>query len=116
MQSEKTESRPIDPAALTAIFGDDSTSILNILQKFVAQSEDIATDFETAFEQHDATQVKFQAHKFKSSARTVGANDLADLCLALEVAGGDANWPDIDKLSQELRTELERVKTYIAAL
>ncbi len=116
MQSEESENSAVDPAALAAIFGDDAASTKNILQKFVGQSEEIAADFETAFGQRDAAQVKFQAHKFKSSARTVGANKLADLCLALEVAGGEDNWLEIDRLAEALRPELERVKNYIAML
>ena len=110
------EDNPIDPQALTRIFGDDAARNLDILQKFIAQTDEIIAEFDAAFGQRDAKQVSFHAHKLKSSARTVGAHNLADLCLALEVAGGDADWTGMDRLSPQLRPAMVRVKDYVNGL
>lgn len=91
----------IDPRALVIVFGDDSAAHLNILKKFVTQTDEILSEFETAYGQHNAAQISFHAHKLKSSARTVGANQLADLCVALERAGRTENWNKIDSLPME---------------
>ena len=106
----------IDPQELAKIFGDDFATQKNILQQFVTQTDGILGAFETAYEQRDAEQVLFQAHKFKSSARTVGANDLADLCLALEIAGRDESWDEIDRLCGGLRPAAHKVRKYVAEL
>lgn len=106
----------VDPQALAKIFGDDTSMHLNILQKFVIQTEEIVAAFTTAFQQRDAEQVAFQAHKMKSSARTVGANQLADLCFALETAGRDENWTEIDNLATGVKPAADRVKRYVDGL
>ncbi len=94
----------------------DAAAHLDILRKFIAQTEDIIAEFDTAYGQRDAAQVTFHAHKLKSSARTVGADSLADLCLALELAGRDADWTGIDSLFPDLRPAMERVKDYVNVL
>jgi PAS domain S-box-containing protein len=107
---------PVDPRVLTKIFGDDTTAHLDILRKFIIQTEDIIAQLETAYGQRDAEQVSFQAHKLKSSARTVGAGSLADLCLGLELAGRNAEWTEIDWLFPELRPVVRTVKQHINSL
>ena len=106
----------IDPKALAAIFGDDVTLHLPILQKFVAQTEELLADFESAYSIHDMEQVRFHAHKFKSSARTVGANNLADLCFALETAAREFNWDLIEQLVVQLKPAVEQVRAHVAAI
>ncbi len=104
---------PVDPSALAEIFGDDAIAQHNILRKFVDQTDAIITDLELATSQRDIEQVTFHAHKMKSSARTVGANELADLCEASEAAGKKGDWTTIDKLSIQLRPAMDRVKDCI---
>lgn len=106
----------IEPKALGAIFGDDVTLHLPILQKFVAQTDDLLSDFESAYSGHDVEQLRFHAHKFKSSARTVGANHLADLCFALETAAREADWGRIEQLVGQLQPAVEQVRAHVAAI
>ena len=80
------------------------------------EAYDIIADFDTAYGQRDAEQVAFQAHKLKSSARTVGADNLAGLCVTLELMSLDADWTGIDRLHPELRPALEQVKNYVSRL
>jgi len=114
--ASSTGEDPIDPQALTRVFGDDTAKHHNILKKFAPQAEGIVAEINTACAARDAEQVAFHAHKLKSSARTVGANPMADLCLALEMAGRDGDWPTIDTLSPELTPAMERVSTFINGL
>ena len=57
-----------------------------------------------------------QSHKLKSSAKTVGANALATLCLNFEQAGIAMKPDQLDTMSVQLTDEFERVKQYINAL
>lgn len=99
----------IDPQVLAAVFGDDTSAQLGILKKFVNQTEEIISEIESACEHHDAGQVAFHAHKLKSSARTVGAHELADLCEILETAGKAGDWDEINLFSAQMRPAQVRV-------
>ena len=56
------------------------------------------------------------AHKLKSSARSVGANELADLCQTLEEAGNAEDWDKIDNAAPRLAGVMQQVTEYIKAL
>ena len=103
----------IDPESLNGIFEKDHNAKQILLQKFVLQTNEIFSGFETAYKQHDFEQVRFQCHKLKSSARAVGANSLADLCLALEMAAHNKNWSEITDLANDLKPSIERVEDYV---
>jgi CheY-like chemotaxis protein len=104
---------PVDPDALNRIFENDHDSQQLLLQQFVSQTREIFSEFESAFRRRDFEQVKFQSHKLKSSARTVGAHSLADLCLALETAAQNTNWTEINVLVGDLKPAVERVEDYV---
>lgn len=108
--------KPINAMALSRMFGDDTARHSDILRKFVPQAEAIITEINTAFKVRDAEQISFYSHKLKSSARTVGADVLADLCLNLELAGGEADWSVIDNLCPELASAMNLVKEFINGL
>ncbi len=56
------------------------------------------------------------AHKLKSSARSVGATELADLCLALETAGKAEDWSEIDEAAPRLEGVMKQISNYIEKL
>ncbi len=53
------------------------------------------------------------AHKLKSSARSIGANDLADLCQSLETAGKGDDWDSIEKNVPTVDVLMNDVENYI---
>ena len=106
----------IDVEVLKRIFEDDHEAQQMLLQKFASQADDISAEFETAFSQHDMEQVGFHAHKLKSSARTVGANALADLCFALETAARDEKWEEINALASDFKPAVDRVRDFVNRL
>lgn len=109
----KLDDSPIDPQTLADVLGDDTARHLDILRKFIHQAERIIAESDKACGQRDIAQVSFLAHKLKSSARAVGADALADLCLSLEVAGRKEDWAGIDRVSHELRPAFECVRDYV---
>ena len=104
---------PIDPQALRAMFGDDDETFKEILQKFVEPASANVKEIEDAYERRSSIDVASAAHKLKSSSRSVGANELADLCLTLETAGKEDNWQDIDGAAPQLSKSLAEVIKFI---
>jgi HPt (histidine-containing phosphotransfer) domain-containing protein len=95
------------------MLGSDSARHFAYLRKFQPHAETIMTQIRQAYAARDAEQIAFFAHKLKSSARTVGANTLADLCETLESAARDSNWTEIDGHVPALATVMRQVKEYI---
>ncbi len=105
--AEKTSSGPIDPAALKGVFGDDEDTFKEILEDFIDPATSNVREIEAAFADRSADGVARAAHKLKSSARSVGAYDLADLCEALETAGNVEIWDEIDDAAPRLTEKVE---------
>ena len=103
----------IDPSALKSVFGDDEATFKEILKEFVDPATSNVQDIEASFADRSADGVAKAAHKLKSSARSVGANDLADLCQTLESAGKAEDWDEIDKAAPSLPSTMEKVVEYI---
>ena len=110
---DKSKAEVIDPEALVLIFGNDQDSQQLLLQQFISQTKEIFSAFETAYGKRDFEQVRFHSHKLKSSARTVGAYPLAELCLALEIAAQNTDWAEIKGLAVDLKPAVKRVEDYI---
>jgi len=113
---EPDSASPIDPTALAAMFGDDAGMIREILRDFVGPSWTYVRDIEGAIESRSADAVAKAAHKLKSSSRAVGANALADLCLALESAGKAGDWTVIDAEAPKLDGAMQAVADHVDSL
>ena len=116
VQDGETGSCPIDDRMLKDMFGDDDAMFKENLQSFVDPSEAIVADLMAAHRSRSATGVKAEAHKLKSSSRSVGANELADTCLGLETAGKEEDWGTIDELAPKLEPLFKEVKGYVESL
>jgi len=103
----------IDPTALKSVFGDDDATFKEILNDFVEPATSNVGEIEASFADRSADGVAKAAHKLKSSARSVGANELADLCQILETAGKAENWDEIDKAAPRLPGTIEKVVKYM---
>jgi PAS domain S-box-containing protein len=104
---------PVDPQALALVFENDQESQRDILQKFMNQADSILVEVEAAHGRRDCEQIRFQSHKLKSSARTVGAGHLADLSFALELAAGESDWNGIDDQVAGMRPAIEAIRDYV---
>jgi len=107
---------PIDPSALKSVFGDDAETFREILDEFLAPSAANAEEIIAAAKNRSADQVGAAAHKLKSSSRSVGAVDLAELCQVLEQAGNAGDWDIIDETVPRLPQIMSDVSDYIKAL
>ncbi len=111
-----TPATVIDSRALKDIFGDDDATFKEILSEFLEPSEEIVTEIMLSYGNRDAGSIGSGAHKLKSSARAIGANELADICAELESAGKNADWERIDSGIQKLPDRIKSVIDYIEAL
>ena len=107
---------PIDPEALKSVFGDDDETFKEILKDFIEPATANVGEIEVALAERSADGVGKAAHKLKSSARSVGATELADLCTILEGAGNSENWEEIDKNAPRLPDLMQQISNYINAL
>jgi PAS domain S-box-containing protein len=106
----------VDERAIKDTFGDDAATFKEILLSFVGPSQDIIAEIAAALKQRTASGVKDAAHKLKSSARSIGAHVLADICVALEAAGKTGDWATIDALAPKAREEFTEVELFINKL
>ena len=106
----------IDERAIKDTFGDDDSTFKEILLSFVSPSRSMIDEILAARERRSADTVRDAAHKLKSSARSVGANKLASICVALESAGKTGDWDTIDTLASEARDAFSKVEAYIGRL
>ena len=106
----------LDTRTLTDLFGDDPATLKEILGEFVEAGGANVDELLAAHHVRDAAAVSLAGHKFKSSARAVGANPLADLCSSLEVAGKNGDWGLIDGQMAALEPTFRAVVEEINAL
>ena len=110
------EYAPIDLSPLEEIFGDDRETIHEVLTDFVDPAWHVVGEIADAVEAQDAAAVGAAGHKLKSSARAVGANELADLSLSLEKAGKSDDWATINVEFPKLRPIMQQIAAHIADL
>lgn len=107
---------PINDRAIKDMFGDDDAVFKDIMKGFTEPSESIAADIVAALEARNAEEIKGAAHKLKSSARSIGADLLADICAELEAAGKNSAWSVIETLMPQFNEQMRDVLAYIKAL
>lgn len=72
---------------LKSLVGDDEAVVRDFLAHFLGAANSAASEFREAHSNADYRKIGTVAHKLKSSARSVGALPLGDLCAELENAG-----------------------------
>jgi PAS domain S-box-containing protein len=107
---------PIDPQALKSMFGDDPATFKEILSDFVRASTDIVSEILVAVDSGNAQGVTNAAHKLKSAARSVGAHELADICVTMEAAGKSSDVATINALAPKLQPRMNDLTRYVSSL
>jgi HPt (histidine-containing phosphotransfer) domain-containing protein len=100
----------LDTSMLIEMIGDNKDSHCFLLKSFLSSTPDIIEDLKKAYDARLQENITDQAHKLKSSARSIGAHQLADFCEELQHAGENGQWqvidqqfPHLDNLFEELR-------------
>jgi CheY-like chemotaxis protein/HPt (histidine-containing phosphotransfer) domain-containing protein len=105
---------PVDPEALKQVLGSGDAALMKeFYADFLRSAEPAVSEIEAAYSRRSAKEVGAFAHKLKSSARTVGANALADRCETLEQAGNTENWEQIDAFVAGLNGLFVQVERWV---
>jgi two-component system sensor histidine kinase/response regulator len=107
---------PVDVSVLEGLVGNDPAVISEFLRDFRSSSARIAVELRTAFQLGQAAAVSAAAHKLKSSARSVGALVLGELCAEMEQAGKVGDTEALAVLLPRFEAEMVVVDEYLGSL
>jgi HPt (histidine-containing phosphotransfer) domain-containing protein len=107
---QATAAGSVDVRVLTALVGDDPAVIRELLHDFRVSAAKTAAELKAACESGHAAQAGALAHRLKSSARSVGALALGELCAGMEQAGQDGDAGALAALLPEFEQEMARVE------
>jgi CheY-like chemotaxis protein/HPt (histidine-containing phosphotransfer) domain-containing protein len=103
----------LDVNVLKRLVGDDDAVVRQFLADFHASAVRMAAALRNACEAGEAAEAGAIAHKLKSSARSVGALRLGDLCAEMEQAGKTADVKALMELLDKFEQELADVEQYL---
>ena len=104
----------IDLRVLEKQLGTAPEKISKFAHKFVESAAKGLQEMDYACEQGDQTMLSALGHKLKSSARTVGANEFADLCHELEQLKRENDLPRSLRIVGELHSLHARISHFVA--
>lgn len=107
---------PVDVEVLKRLVGDDPATIRGLLQDFRRGAEETAAALKRACRDGQTAEAGALAHKLKSSAGSVGAMGLAELCAAMEQAGKAGDAPALAGLFVRFEAELAAVSRHLDVL
>ena len=111
--SAEAAAAPVNVHVLEELVGDDAETIREMLLDFRASAEKIAAELHAAYQAGQLTAAGALAHKLKSSARSVGALALGELCAAMEQAGKKSDAAELAVLLPQFDVQLIAVKAYL---
>ncbi len=114
--ASSTVQKPVEISILKELVGDDPMVISEFLRDFRVSSAKIAEELRAACQAGQAAAAGAAAHKLKSSARSVGAVALGDLCAGMEQAGKTGDAQALTALLPRFELELTVVSKYIDLL
>ncbi len=104
----------VDLSVLSKFVGDDAALHRVFHGKFINSTKQMVEQIQVAWETRSAIGIGDLAHKLKSSARSIGANALADTCQELESAVAKDDWKIIDDLAPKICDLVKNVKDFIS--
>lgn len=107
---------PVDVHVLEKLVGNDVEMIREMLLDFRTSAEKIAAELHVAYQSGQLAATGALAHKLKSSARSVGALALGELCAAMEQAGKKSDAAKLAVLLPQFDAEMLAVKAYLDSL
>ncbi|OZA30035.1 MAG: histidine kinase, partial [Hydrogenophilales bacterium 17-61-9] len=103
----------VDVNVLKALIGDDEALIREFLHDFCISAAKIAVELRAACAAGQIMAAGTAAHKLKSSARSVGALALGELCAGMEKAGKAGDTEALAVLLPRFELELADVEHYL---
>ena len=113
LETAPTAPAPVDVNVLKALVGDDGATIREFLHDFRLSAAKIAAELRAACAAGETATAGAHAHKLKSSARSVGALALGELCAAMEKAGKGGDTGALAALLPQFEQELAGVEGFL---
>ncbi len=107
------EESPIDKSVLPGLVGGDPEMIAELLQDFRSSAAAISAELQTAFEAVQYDQMSAAAHKLKSSARSIGALKLGEICEQIEYVEKNGEIEKLNELIASFKVEMSAVENYL---
>ncbi|MCG8610967.1 MAG: response regulator, partial [Pseudomonadales bacterium] len=104
---------PVNRETLAKVVGTNPKIQKRVLTKFMETTERLLNEVILAHKDQNGTKVGKLAHQLKSSARSIGASELASLSETLEKAGKDGNTEILDAKVPELQPLVTGVLDYL---
>lgn len=114
-QVEVATERPVDVRVLQDLIGNDAAVINDFLQDFSARSVSIAAELNTDYAAGRLVEAGETAHQLKSSARSIGALKLGELCEQIEHTCNTGESAALAELISHFNEEMTAVVNYLAA-
>jgi CheY-like chemotaxis protein/HPt (histidine-containing phosphotransfer) domain-containing protein len=111
--TSSTAEKPVEVSILEELVGNDPDVISEFLRDFRTSAARIAADLRAACNAGQTAAAGAAAHKLKSSARSVGARALGELCAEMEQAGKAGDIQALNALLPRFESELTAVNNYI---
>lgn len=105
-------SAPINPARLQRVFADDKRAVRQLLSVFREQSQNTLLFIREARKNDDRTVFSQEMRKLRSTARSVGAENLAEICEKLATMPVSKSWRRVDSELERFEAEIGRVLEY----
>jgi two-component system sensor histidine kinase/response regulator len=105
----------LDVSVLMAQVGDEPEVVGAFLREFRVGASKATGALRAACGSRQAAEVEAVAHKLKSSARSVGALALGELCEHIEAAGRDGRLDTVAQLWPRFETEMAAVDRFLGA-
>ena len=113
-QVEVTTERPVDVRVLQDLIGNDAAVINEFLQDFSARSVSIAAEINADYAAGRLVEAGETAHQLKSSARSIGALKLGELCEQIEHTCNTGESAALAELISHFNEEMTVVVNYLA--
>lgn len=105
----------LNEETMLSLFGNDRALHEEVLKEFMESCCGYREEFCQAWQQRDAAALKAVAHKLKSSSLTIGAEQLASVCSAIEVAAKGQIWDELELHYPNLEPAIACVGQVISA-
>ena len=106
----------IDMNVLVQSVGNNPELHRRLLKSFTNSIATQTEDIEDAYSWRNHIKLAEATHKLKSSAKSMGALELGQLCQTLEQAGRAKNWSDIESTVPVLRMHCQQVENAISRI
>jgi two-component system sensor histidine kinase/response regulator len=105
------EGSPIDIAELEEFYGHEQLVLM--LTLFISDTADMLKRTEVFMKERNGKAVAGLAHEVKASCASIGAKQVARLCLYLEQAIGQEDWVEGEESLSSLKKSFEHLKLFV---